>query len=143
MAKGPDPRAAPAPRADVPRLLREGAHEFGARRFWHAHEAWESAWHALRAAQESRAAECLHGLILVAAALENATRGKESGFKRQMAEGLHLLRTHLDASPALGLADPGALADALVTLYLDACRRVRWEDWNASGWRAPPVEVSG
>ena len=37
------------PLEDVPRLLREGAAEFNARRFWHAHEAWESAWHALRA----------------------------------------------------------------------------------------------
>ena len=142
MAKGPDPRAAPAPLADVPRLVREGAAEWNARRFWHAHESWEAAWHALRAAGEADAAECLHGLILCAAGLENATRGKEDGFKRQSAEGLHLLRAHLAAAHRLGVAEPGALLDALVGLYVDACRRRDWATWNASGWSAPAVVVA-
>ena len=137
MPKGPDPRASPAPMGDVPRLLREGAAEWNARRFWHAHESWEAAWHAFRAAGDAEAAECLHGLILAAAALENATRGKEEGFKRQMAEALHLLRAHLDAAPRLALLAAPPLVDALVALYLDACRRRVWAQWNEGGWRAP------
>lgn len=140
VAKGPDPRVNAAPRSEVPRLLREGAAEWNARRFWHAHEAWESAWHSLRAAGEEDPAEALHGLILCAAALENATRGKEDGFRRQMAEGLWLLRTRKDGAGPLGL--PAGLVDALALLYLDACRRLDWAAWNASGWQAPHVEFA-
>lgn len=139
MPKGPDPRADPAPLADVPRLLREGAAEWNAARFWHAHEAWESAWHALRGAGRAEEAAFVKGLIVAAAALENATRGKEAGFRRQMAEGLYLMRTSLAAAPGLGLDEPEALLDALALLYVDAMRRVDWAWWNASGWRAPPV----
>jgi predicted metal-dependent hydrolase len=139
VPKGPDPRIETAPLADVPRLLREGAAQFNAREFWHAHEAWETAWHALRK-EDANAAEFLHGVILVAAALENAKRGKESGFKRQYAEGLYLMRTHLDAAPRVGL-DPKIL-DALALLYVDACRRLDWALWNASGWSAPTLEFA-
>ncbi|HET6404519.1 MAG TPA: DUF309 domain-containing protein [Candidatus Thermoplasmatota archaeon] len=139
MAKGPDPRASPAPLSEVPRLLSEGAAEWNARRFWHAHESWEEAWHALRAAGEAEASEYLHGLILCAAALENATRGKEEGFKRQMAEGLYLLRMHAGGAERIGL-DRG-LFDPLALLYVDACRRRDWSWWNESGWEAPRVEV--
>ena len=139
MPKGPDPRVDPAPRAEVPRLLREGAEHWNAARFWHAHEAWESAWHSLRHAGEDAAAAYVKGLILAAAGLENATRGKEAGFKRQFAEGLFAIRTHAPE----GLPLPGARAfeDALVVLYADACRRREWADWNASGWRAPELVV--
>lgn len=139
MPKGPDPRANARPLADVPALLRAGAEELRGRRFWHAHEAWEEAWHALRAADRKDAAELLHGLILVAAALENATRGKEAGFKRQAAEGLHLLRAHLSAADELRLVEAPRLVDALTALYLDACRRRDWAQWNGAGWRAPEV----
>lgn len=142
MPRGLDPRANPASREDVPRLVREGVAHYGARRFWHAHEAWEGAWHALRAAGEAEAAEFLHGLILVAAALENATRGKEDGFKRQCAEGLVLLRTHAEAASRVTVARPDALLDALTGLYLDASRQRVWADWNASGWTAPELELS-
>lgn len=142
MPKGPDPRADPAPRAEVPRLLREGAREWAEGRYWHAHEAWEAAWHALRAAGERDASELLHGLILCAAALENATRGKEAGFKRQMAEGLYLARTHVHVSDELGLVDAGALLDALALLYVDACRRLDWSAWRASGWSPPRLDLA-
>lgn len=142
MAKGPDPRVNARPIEDVPALLREGAAEFNARRFWHAHEAWESAWHALRAAQLAGPAELVHGLILVAAALENATRGKEAGFKRQAAEGLYLMRTQLAHAPKSGLREPTLLLDALTLLYLDACRRPEWATWNAGGWEAPRVDFA-
>ncbi|GEM_PF-2447437 len=141
MPKGPDPRKEARPLADVPEMLSEGAREFAARRFWHAHEAWEGAWHALRAAGDADAAAYLKGMILVAAALENATRGKEEGFKRQMAEGLYALRTHPEGAARLGLDDPGSWLDALALLYVDACRRRDWSWWNASGWQAPPVPL--
>lgn len=139
MPKGPDPRASPAPVEDVPRLARAGAAEWNEGRFWHAHEAWEEAWHALRAAQEPGAAEWLHGLILCAAGLENARRGKEEGFRRQTAEGLYLLREHLPHAARLGVGEPRALLDALAHLYADACRRRVWAAWNEGGWRAPPI----
>lgn len=142
MPKGPDPRVAHAPRADVPRLVREGAQRWGERAFWHAHEAWEGAWHALRAEGEADAAGYLRGMILVAAALENATRGKEAGFKRQFAEGLHHLRAHRAGRRALGVADADSWEDALVGLYVEACRRRDWGFWNASGWSAPPLLLS-
>lgn len=142
VPKGPDPRADPRPLADVPALLRAGATEWNARRFWHAHESWEEAWHALRGAGQAGQAEALHGMILVAAALENATRGKEAGFKRQCAEGLFLLRTHLTDADALGIRDPATLLDALSLLYADACRRREWSRWNEGGWSAPEIRVA-
>ncbi|HEX2022253.1 MAG TPA: DUF309 domain-containing protein [Candidatus Thermoplasmatota archaeon] len=137
--KGPDPREEAAPVEDVPRLLREGAREWGERRFWHAHEAWESAWHALRAAQREDDARYVRGMILVAAALENATRQKEAGFKRQFAEGLHALLGAEGAGERLGLADAPRWERALAALYADACRRRAWRWWNDPGWEAPPI----
>ena len=140
MPKGPDPRHAPAPLAHVPALLSRGADAFNERRFWDAHEAWEEAWHGLRA-HKPELAEHLHGMILVAAALENATRKKESGFKRQLAEGLYLLQTHRAARDSL-LVDGAAWVDGLVTLYADACRRREWAWWNDAPWQAPVVRVA-
>lgn len=142
MAKGPDPRAHPAPLEEVPALLREGAAEWNAARFWHAHEAWERAWHALRAAGREAEAGYARGMILCAAALENATRGKEEGFRRQMAEGLHLLLADPAAGAALGLEDAAAWERDLVRLYADACRRREWAWWNGSGWRAPRLRLA-
>lgn len=141
MPRGPDPRTTPAPLHDVPRLLREGAAEFDAARFWHAHESWETAWHALRGAGRAESAHYLRGMILVAAALENATRGKEDGFKRQFAEGLHQLLAHEPAATELGLREPRAWERALAALYADACRQRDWTWWNGSGWRAPAVPL--
>jgi hypothetical protein len=123
-------------------LLRQGASEWGARRFWHAHEAWEEAWHGLRASGEHDAAEFLHGMILTAAALENATRGKEEGFKRQFAEGLHLLHAHEQGAVHMGMHEPSVWLRALAVLYADACRRHEWATWNTSGWMAPTPEVA-
>lgn len=135
--KGPDPRASPAPPAEVPRLLREGAELLNDRKFWHAHEAWESVWHALRAHGDAEGAAFVKGLILVAAACENATRGKEAGFKRQGAEALHALRAHGGGGPRLGFSEAAAWMDAVTGFYLDACRQTDWPAWNASGWSLP------
>lgn len=121
--------------------MREGAAELNARRFWHAHESWEEAWHALRAAGRAEEATYVRGMILVAAALENATRGKEEGFKRQMAEGLHALLEGRPAATRLGVEEPRAWEDALVRLYVDACRRRDWPWWNGSGWTAPLLRL--
>lgn len=137
MTKGPDPRKETVPRDAIPHHLREGARLLDDRSFWHAHEAWETAWHALRAEGEAEAAAFVRGLILVAAACENATRGKPDGFRRQGAEGLHALRTHLSAGARLGFPEAAAWVDAVTLIYLDACRQTRFEDWNASGWTLP------
>lgn len=141
MAKGPDPRVHARPVEDVPVLLAEGAERFNARGFWHAHESWEEAWHALRAAGLAERAGYVRGMILVAAGLENAARGKEEGFKRQLAEGLHALRSHRDAAEGLGVVDARGWEDALVGLYVEACRRRDWAWWNGQGWAAPPLRV--
>lgn len=137
MPKGPDPRLHAAPPEEVPRLLARGAEAFGARRFWDAHEAWEEAWHSLRAAGRAVEASYARGMILVAAAFENATRGKEEGFKRQMAEGLHALLGAPEAAEALGVEDARAWERALCAIHADACRRRDWSWWSSSGWAAP------
>lgn len=141
VPKGPDPRQNAAPVSELPRLVREGAARFHAREFWHAHESWEEAWHSLRAAGETEPAEFLHGMILCAAALENAKRGKEHGFKRQLAEALYLMRTHFDGAGRVGVTDAARFLDGMALLYVDACRRVDWTHWNASGWRAPELAI--
>lgn len=140
VPKGPDPRVEAPPLEDVPRLLREGASEWNGARYWHAHEAWEGAWHALRKAGRAEAAAYVRGMILVAAALENARRGKEAGFRRQFAEGLHALKS--SPSEGLGLAEARAWEDALTLLYADAMRRREWAWWRDSGWRAPEIKAS-
>lgn len=140
MPKGADPRVDPAPLGDVPALVRAGAANWNAGRFWDAHESWEAAWHSLRKAGDEKAAGYLRGMILVTAALENATRGKEAGFKRQFAEGLYALKTHAEGRARVGPRDAAAWEDGLATLYADACRRREWTWWRDSGWTAPPLD---
>ncbi len=137
-----DPRDDPVSVAEVPDLLREGADHFNAGRHWHAHEAWEDAWHALRAADRQDDAEFLQGMILVTAAYENSHRGKEAGFKRQMAQGLHQLRANAGSGTGLGLRDEAGWVDALVTRYLEACRARRWEAWRREGHPPPELQLA-
>lgn len=136
-----DPRVTPPAVEQVPALVREGAARYNAGDFWEAHEAWEEAWHALRAGGLPQAADFLQGMILVTAAFENRKRGKEAGFKRQMANGLHRLRENRGRGDALGLAEEAAWVDALVGLYLDACRHRLWGHWAREGPHAPPLLV--
>ncbi len=136
---GEDPRKNPVEVATVPRLLREGAALYNAGEFWLAHEAWETAWHSLRAEQRSDEAAYLRGMILITSAFENARRGKESGHKRQSAEGLHALLSHPQSARALNINDPRGWESELVAVYVDACRRVKWSVWNESGWKAPAL----
>ncbi len=118
-----------------------GAADYHAGRFWHAHESWELAWHALRKAGDGDAAEFVHGMILVTAGFENARRGKEKGSKRQLASGIHLIRGFAAAAPRVGVVDAGRWADRLVDVYLSACRELRWTRWAEGAWVAPPVDV--
>lgn len=113
-----DPRANPRPLADVPALLAAGAAEFNARRYWHAHEDWEAAWHALRAAGRARDAEFLQGMIVLAAGFENAKRGKDAGFRRQAAKGLALMRANRASAAALGVLDADAWIERVTDCYL-------------------------
>lgn len=54
------------------KVLREGVLEFDAERFWHAHEAWEAAWH--RSNDPTRSV--LKGIIQFAAVQHHLQRGR-------------------------------------------------------------------
>lgn len=132
-----DPRASPRDARDVPALVAEGARRFNAGKFWDAHETWEDAWHALRAAKRPEDAAFLQGLILATAALENLRRGKPTGFRRQMAEALVRLRARGGTGGRVGVADDAAFADALLEFYLDAARRTRLAGLSDVGGAVP------
>lgn len=143
MPKGdPDPRLNPRALTAVPELVRRGVEEFNAGRFWHAHEDWEEAWHALRGAGQAEAADFLQGMILVTAGFENAKRGKESGFRRQTAKGLSMMRAHRGEGRGLGLAAEDAWIEAVTDTYLAACAHLRFEWWTAKGIEAPRIELA-
>lgn len=65
----------------------EGIEHFNSRRFWEAHEAWETLW--LEA--ESDLEQFLQGLIQVAAAYHHIQRGTFRGAPRLFAAGLRRL----------------------------------------------------
>ncbi|MCA1814566.1 MAG: DUF309 domain-containing protein [Halobacteriales archaeon] len=98
-----DPRRNPAPLADVPRLVAEGAARYNAGDFWHAHETWEQAWHSLRAAGMQDRADLVQALVWVTAAFENQRRGKPGGARRQLTKALPRLRAHAAHASALGV----------------------------------------
>ena len=75
-----DPRRGPTlTDAEVQTFLGEGVLLFDAGRHWHAHEAWEHAWH--RAPNEER--DFFRGLIHAAAALVHHQRGNRTGWLLQ------------------------------------------------------------
>lgn len=108
-----DPRLAPVPLSAVPQHVAEGAARYNAGRFWHAHEAWEIAWHALRAAGKPAEADYVQGLVFVTAAFENLQRGKPVGARRQLAKALARLRALEGRGEALGLRDERGFLAAL------------------------------
>jgi predicted metal-dependent hydrolase len=114
-----DPRKNPAPLAEVPALVAEGAARYNAGKHWHAHESWEQAWHALRAAGKQEEADFLQGLVFVTAAFENRQRGKLPGFRRQLAKGIARLQALEGRGAALGLLDEGAFVRALARVAAD------------------------
>jgi predicted metal-dependent hydrolase len=65
----------------------EGIHDFNARKFWEAHEAWETLW----LSAESDLEQFLQGLIQVAAAYHHVQRGTYRGAPRLFAAGLKRL----------------------------------------------------
>jgi predicted metal-dependent hydrolase len=64
--------------------LAEGVRLFNERRFWHAHEAWETIW------LESKS-PFLQGLIQLAAAWHHVQRGNARGAERLFAAALEKL----------------------------------------------------
>jgi len=72
---------------DFKHYFLEGIEHFNARRFWEAHEAWETLW--LEA--ESDLEQFLQGLIQVAAAYHHIQRGTYRGAPRLFAAGLRRL----------------------------------------------------
>ncbi|MDQ6802686.1 MAG: DUF309 domain-containing protein [Acidobacteriota bacterium] len=71
----------------------EGIHHFNSRKFWEAHEAWETLW----LVAESDLEQFLQGLIQVAAAYHHVQRGTYRGAPRLFAAGLR----RLDAFPLI------------------------------------------
>lgn len=114
MPRGdPDPRLDPAPLAQVPALLAEGAADYNAGRFWHAHESWEKAWHALRAEGQLAEADYVQAMVWVTAAFENFKRGKPEGARRQLAKASVVLRRLQGLGEGLGLADEAGFVAAV------------------------------
>ena len=72
---------------DFKHYFLEGIEHFNSRRFWEAHEAWETLW--LEA--ESDLEQFLQGLIQIAAAYHHIQRGTLRGAPRLFAAGLRRL----------------------------------------------------
>ncbi len=77
-------RTAPLDPAEEDRLFRRGVALFNGVRYWHAHEAWETAWRA--APDEER--DFYQGLILIAAGLLHLQRRNLRGARNKLAEGI-------------------------------------------------------
>lgn len=121
--------------------LREGADLFNSGKYWHAHEAWEEAWHALKREGRATDADAVQGLILVTAAFENRERNKKEGFTRQLANGLRRVRAGRARLEGLGFAGMAEFAEALVDLHLGSTSALDWDAWRARGERPPPLRV--
>jgi predicted metal-dependent hydrolase len=98
----------------------EGIHHFNARRFWEAHEAWETLW----LVAESDLEQFLQGLIQVAAAYHHVQRGTYRGAPRLFAAGLG----RLDVFPLIHCG--------LDRTEVDAAAR-RHQAWLESGAQEP------
>src|SRR6266496_3485324 len=72
---------------DFKKHFLEGVDHFNSRRFWEAHEAWETLW----LSAESDLEQFLQGLIQVAAAYHHIQRGTYRGAPRLFAAGLKRL----------------------------------------------------
>jgi len=135
-----DPRAHPLPLDKVPGRVAEGAARYNAGQFWHAHEAWEQAWHALRAAGKEQDADFVQALVLVTAGFENLRRGKPAGFGRQLDKALRWLDRVQGRGAALGLVDEAGFVAALRAVQRAAAEHEpRWLADLPMG--APALEV--
>lgn len=79
------------PKPDFAAHFLEGIHHFNERRFWEAHEAWETLWLVAQTDLE----QYLQGLIQIAAAYHHVQRGTYRGAPRLFEAGLR----RLDAFP--------------------------------------------
>ena len=98
----------------------EGIDHFNSRRFWEAHEAWETLW--LEA--ESDLDQYLQGLIQIAAAYHHIQRGTYRGAPRLFAAALK----RLEPFPLL--------CCVLDRTEVDAAARRHWK-WLESGPESP------
>ena len=98
----------------------EGIHNFNSRKFWEAHESWETLW----LVAESDLEQFLQGLIQVAAAYHHVQRGTYRGAPRLFAAGLW----RLDAFPLVHCG--------LDRTEVDAAAR-RHQRWLEAGAQEP------
>ena len=103
----------------------EGIQHFNSRRFWEAHEAWETLW----LAAESDLEQFLQGLIQIAAAYHHVQRGTYRGAPRLFAAGLN----RLEAFPLMHCGVDRSDVDA-------AARKHR--DWLETRSAAPNEPLS-
>jgi len=84
----------------------EGVDHFNSRRFWEAHEAWETLW----LSAESDLEQFLQGLIQIAAAYHHIQRGTYRGAPRLFAAGLKRLEPFPLACCGIDRSDVDAAA---------------------------------
>ena len=82
-------------------LFHEGVALFNGRRYWHAHEAWETLWRA--APDEER--DFYQGLILVAAGLLHLQRRNLRGARNKLDEGVTKLRRYEPAHHGIFISE--------------------------------------
>lgn len=141
MPRGdPDPRTDLIAPEELGAQLREGAARYNGGHFWHAHEAWEKAWHRLRADGRQDEADYVQAMVWVTASFENLRRGKAEGFRRQLAKALARLEALRGRGAALGLADEDGWLAALRDIERGAAGIHALGDL-AGG--APPLRLRG
>src|SRR2546422_2260090 len=82
-------------------LFHDGVALFNGRRYWHAHEAWETLWRA--APDEER--DFYQGLILVAAGLLHMQRRNLRGARNKLDEGVTKLRRYEPAHRGIFISE--------------------------------------
>ena len=105
---------------DFAHYFLEGIENFNSRKFWEAHESWETLW--LEA--ESDLEQFLQGLIQIAAAYHHIQRGTLRGAPRLFAAALR----RLEPFPML--------CCGLDRAEVDAAARKHWQ-WLESGPQSP------
>ncbi len=115
----------------------EGVDRFNARRFWDAHESWETIW----LAAESDVEQFLQGLIQLAAAYHHIQRGTLRGAPRLFDAALKRLAGF---PPAFGMIDRGRAEEAARThREWVAGLLARDESGELAGWQYPELVILG
>ena len=105
---------------DFKHYLLEGVENFNQRKFWEAHESWETLW----LVAESDLVEYLQGLIQIAAAYHHIQRGTLRGAPRLFAAALKRLEPFPLVCCGVDRTD------------VDAAARRHWK-WLESGPQSP------